>query len=198
MVVAVLEATLYSLKRDRIERLGGLKHITLYDLSREFLSGDGDAGICFEHAVHQAIERHDALIEPRTQEVLHEFCSIKGGVSSILFGPEKDGLIPLLETTQNSLTDNSILHLGQPGRPPKLKAHVPQLIAAFRRPEERDRLPQSIKGLWKADLFVGSADEDIWVGTTVKIKSSHLEAAQGLRIGIYPEENKRDTPRFDD
>ena len=48
MVVPILKATLHSLARDRIERLGGLARVTLHDLAREFREGHGDAGICFE------------------------------------------------------------------------------------------------------------------------------------------------------
>lgn len=33
----------------------------------------------------------------------------------------------------------------------------------------REKLPNSINGLWKADLFVGKSEPDKWVGTTVKL-----------------------------
>ena len=46
MVIPVLEATLYSLNRSPIDRLGGLQNVTLHDLAREFRQGNGDAGIC--------------------------------------------------------------------------------------------------------------------------------------------------------
>lgn len=58
------------------------------------------------------------------------------------------------------------------------------LAAAFRRESTRLSLPTSINGLWKADLFIGCTDSDRWVGTTVKINSRQLEAANGLRVGI--------------
>jgi hypothetical protein len=60
------------------------------------------------------------------------------------------------------------------------------LAAAFRRAKVRDDLPSSIRGLWKADLFLGSPERDHWVGTSVKIVPGHLEGAPGLRIGIVP------------
>ena len=57
---------------------------------------------------------------------------------------------------------------------------------AFRKKSEREKLPNSINGLWKADLFVGKSELDQWVGTTVKINPAQLEGAKGLRLAIIP------------
>src|SRR4051812_1244542 len=95
MVVPVLEATLRSLNLERIERFMGVHTITLADLAREYREGDGDAGICYEYAVHHSIATENPLIYPLASEVLEEFCHIAGGSNSILFGPEKDGTIPI-------------------------------------------------------------------------------------------------------
>lgn len=198
MVVPVLEATLYSLSRERIERLGGITAITLHDLAREFRAGTGDAGICFEYAVHEAIASRNPLIHTLASEVLERFCTIREGAHSILFGPEKDGVIPVVESVTNALTDESVVYVGNRGRPPKLRRYIPQIVRAFRRNEDRNKLPRSISGLWKADLFVGNPSSEQWVGTTVKINPSHLQGAQGLRIGVYPKQTPRDVPRRDD
>ena len=96
LTIPVLRATLYSLKRERIERLGGLGAITLADLAREVRPGSGDTGICFEYAVHDAIVAQNPLISSFASEALDSFCKIRGGASSILFGPEKSGVIPIL------------------------------------------------------------------------------------------------------
>ncbi|MDX2620153.1 hypothetical protein ABZ501_27135 [Streptomyces sp. NPDC019922] len=198
MVAPVFEAILYSVAMDRVARLGGYENWTLHDLAREFREGDGDAGICFELAVHEAIGNRNNLIWQLASEVLHGFCGIPGGASSILFGPEKEGRIPVLETVQNSLTDESLIYVGSRGRPPKLKRHIPEIFRAFHRADARESLPRSINGLWKADLFVGNPQVDKWVGTTVKVKPAALEGAEGLRIGIYPKSNNRDVPRKDE
>ena len=198
MMIPIFRATLYSLARDRIQRLGGLDVISLHDLSREFREGSGDVGICFEHAVHNAIERQDILITSLASELLESHCGIQGGVQSLLFGPEKDGVIPIAQSVHDSLTDEATVYLGQPGRPPLLKRHIPQLIQAFRSARYREQLPRSIKGLWKADLFLGNGAAGVWVGTTVKINEAHLEGAEGLRFAIYPQLNIRDTPRLDE
>ncbi len=198
MVAPILEATLLSLAVDRVERLGGQELVTLQDLAREFRQGSGDAGICFEYAVHEAIATHNSLIEPLASEVLADLCSIDGGAASILFGPEKDGRIPIVESVQNALTDDSRLYVGNAGHPPKLKRYIPKIVRAFYRHEERNKLPRSINGLWKADLFLGNTNSDRWVGTTVKINPNALVGARGLRIGIYPKANAKDTPRKDE
>lgn len=198
MTVPVLEATLHSLKKERIERLGGIEAIILADLSREFREGSGDAGICFEYAIHDAIAHESPLIEPLASGVLEDFCNITGGAWSILFGPEKDGVIPILESAQDALTEDARVYVGNRGQPPKLRQYIPQIINAFRRHEARNKLPRSINGLWKADLFLGNGDAERWVGTTVKINPSNLEGAQGLRIGIYPQVDAKDGPRKDE
>ena len=198
MAVPVIEATLYSLSKDRALRFGGYNKVTLTDLSREFREGNGDAGICFELAVHKAIERRDSILHPLISEVLEELCGIPEGADSILFGPEKNSVIPILESVKDALTDESRVWVGNRGQPPKLKRYIPQIINAFRRSEIRNQLPRTISGLWKADLFLGGKGPDRWLGTTVKINPEHLVGAQGLRLGIYPKKNDKDEPRKDD
>jgi hypothetical protein len=198
MATPVLEAMLNSLPRKRMGRLGGLDKITLHDLAREFREGSGDTGICFELAVHEAIAAKHSLIHPLVSEVLEKFCAVKDGADSILFGPEKNGVIPILETVDNALTDDSRVYVGGRGQPPKLKRHIPAIIRAFFRNQQDQTLPRSISGLWKADLFIGGKDSDKWMGTTVKINADTLQGAKGLRIGLYPEVNKKDVPRLDE
>lgn len=198
MAVPVIEATLFALNTERISRLGGLTRWTLADLAREYREGSGDAGICFEYAVHAAIARKDPLIWPLASEVLERFCGIGHGGESLLFGPEKNGRIPVLESVEKALTDDSQLYVGYRGRPPKLKRHLKTIVRAFRRPDDRTGLPRSMRGVWKADLFLGNHEVDNWVGTTVKINRGMLEGAPGLRIGVYPKAHARDDPRKDE
>ena len=114
------------------------------------------------------------------------------------FAIEKQGSQQLIDTDFSLVTDESRWLSGKQGQPPKLKNYMNQLAAAFRRPTTRPNLPQSIRGLWKADLFLGSSVPDHWVGTTVKYNASHLEAAPGLRIAIVPTQSGRgDAIRFD-
>lgn len=198
MSIPVLDATLGSLAKDRAGRFGGYGKVTLADLAREARDGTGDAGICFELAVHQAIESRNPLIHPLISEVLDQHMGIKDNADSILFGPEKNHVIPILESTQDALTEDSRVWVGNRGQPPKLKRYIPQIINAFRRNEARNKLPRSISGIWKADLFLGGKNIDRWLGTTVKINPDQLVGAQGLRIGIYPKRTSNDTPRLDD
>src|ERR1700691_133829 len=105
-------------------------------------------------------------------------------MKSILFGMEKTGAIQLIDTAHNILTDKSRVLAGIQGQPAKLRHRLNLLASAFRRPTTRLALPWSIRGLWKADLFVGSTNTQQWVGTSVKINPAQLEGAAGLRIGI--------------
>lgn len=198
MVRPILRATLFSLKRDRIERLGGYEKITLADLAREYREGPGDCGICFEYAVHNAIRSQDPQIHPLVSEVLEQFCGIGQGAQSILFGAEKAGAYTLIETASDLLTDDSRVLVGKTGQPPKLKRHLDKLVKAFRNAVHREALPPSIRGLWRADLFVGSPQEDRWVATTLKINPVDLTGDAGIRVGIYPERKKGERPSFDE
>jgi hypothetical protein len=178
----------------------------LYSIGAEYLSGydgdhgrvplkmlgrlrkesDGDTGIAFEYAIHDAVLTSDPVVTERVAEALKQ-CRIKGGdPASILFAIEKQGSKQLISTELDLVTDDSRVLSGRVGQPVKLKKHLNQLAAAFYKPTTRLNLPQSIRGLWKADLFLGSPEPDRWVGTSVKINPAALESARGLRIAIVP------------
>jgi hypothetical protein len=104
----------------------------------------------------------------------------------------------IIETAKNLLTEDSRILVGKKGQPPKLRRYLDDLVRAFKNVKHRERLPQSIRGLWKADLFLGSPSPDQWVATTLKIRRLDLEAAPGLRIGLFPEERPGQGPERDE
>lgn len=186
IVRPILRGILNSLKAEVVAEGGGPNALKLFMLARLRRSGDGDIGICFEYAVHDALLSEHAIVTERVYDALR-MCKVPGNkVASILFGAEKSGTKTLIETAKELLTDGSILLYGKQGRPAKLKNYIDSFAAAFRRPDARLALPLSISGLWKADLFAGCRDSDKWVGTTLKIKEADLEGAKGLRVGIVP------------
>lgn len=188
VIPPILQGILYSLKRDMLEDFSlTYDTITLAQLARVYREGSGDYGICFEYAVHNAILNHQFSVLDRIDTALTKFCKIKDGdPTSILFGAEKNGAIQLIDSVNEHLTDDSALLTGDRGRAVKLKKHIQGVVNAFQKPTEREKLPSSINGLWKADLFVGKTEPDKWVGTTVKVNPSQLEAAKGLRLAIVP------------
>ena len=185
----ILRGTLYALKGEAVEDAGGHEAIKLRTLSRLYRQGDGDCGICFEYAVHDAVMRGDEKVVERIEDAMTRLCKVPGGEpASILFGAEKTGSQQLIETAAETLTDDSLLMYGTRGRPVKLKRHLDSIATAFRKPAAADLLlPYSIRGIWKADLFLGHSDTDKWVGTSVKINPTQLQPARGLRIGIVPQ-----------
>jgi hypothetical protein len=199
VVRPILEGTLYALKKDVVQEVGGYDHVKLKLLPRFYRPGDGDCGLCFEYAVHDAMNRQDGIVLDRVGSAL-EKCRLNGqDAASILFGAEKTGALQLIDTVRDRLTDDSALLVGSRGRPVKLKRHIDAVAAAFRKPSARRALPQSISGLWKADLFLGYTDSDRWIGTTVKINPKQLEPANGLRVGIVPSrEGQTDRIRKDE
>lgn len=187
VVRPILQGVLFALKKDIVREVGGYQKVKLKMLPRLYRPKDGDCGICFEYAVHDAIRRQNPLVLNRLVDAMHVYCRLSGTIpQSILFGAEKTGAIQLIDTAKELLTDDSALLYGSKGRPVKLKRHIDSIAAAFRKAPARLALPYSISGLWKADLFLGFSDTDYWVGTTVKINADHLEPARGLRIGIVP------------
>jgi hypothetical protein len=195
----ILQGLLYSLKREVVEDAGGYERVLLRTLSRLYRPGDGDCGLCFEYAVHDAMNRGEPTVQERLVDAMAQ-CRVDGRTSpSILFGAEKSGGLRLIDTAVNRLTDDSTIMVGLRGRPPKLKPYLTTAMIAMRHQEIRDLLPWSIRGIWKADLFVGFTDTDRWIATTVKINPQALEAAPGLRVGIVPNrEGAADTIRRDE
>lgn len=199
VVPPILEGVLYALKGDVVEQLGGHANIPLFMLARAYRAADRDCGICFEYAVHDALNRQVPEVTERVHDALANHCHVPGAnISSILLGLEKAGALNLIDTAKERLTDDSRLMHGSRGQPARLKRHIDSIAAAFRKKGLETALPSSIQGLWKADLFVGSTDRDRWVGTTIKINPAHLEGAAGLRIGIVPAgDGQQDAIRHD-
>jgi hypothetical protein len=195
----ILQGLLYGLKADVVAEVGGYEAVKLKMLSRLYRQGDGDIGLCFEYAVHSAIRNRDPLIAERIETALR-LCNVRGqDMNSLLFAVEKTGKLNLVESVTQALTDESQLLYGTRGRPVKLKRHIEQVASAFRRPAARLALPQSISGLWKADLFVGDSGQDNWLGTSVKVNANDLRAEPGLRVGIVPtRQGRNDRVRKDD
>jgi hypothetical protein len=185
----IINGVVHSIGGEYLDAYEGDRSVVpLKMLGRLRKEGDGDIGIAFEYAIHEAVQSGNAIVVERVTEALKS-CNIRrGDPASILFAIEKQGSKQLISTDLGLITDNSRALSGRQGQPVKLKKHLNQLSAAFRRPTTRPNLPQSINGLWKADLFLGSPEPDHWVGTSVKIKRSRLEAAAGLRIAIVPSE----------
>ena len=182
----VIVGVLQSISEEVVNTFGERERLPLRMLGRLRKRGDGDCGIAFEYAVHDAVISAEPVVTERVADALNMCRIVRGDPASILFAIEKTGAQQLISTEVSLITENSRVLSGQRGQPVKLKKHLRTLAAAFRRPGSRLNLPQSIRGLWKADLFLGSTEPDHWVGTTVKINPSVLEAASGLRIAIVP------------
>ena len=200
VVRPVINGVLHSIGKEYLDPWDGdYTRVPLKLLGRLRKEGDGDCGIAFEYAIHDAVQGRNAVVLERVADAL-KLCRIeRGDPASILFAIEKQGAKQLIDTELGLITDNSRVLSGKQGQPAKLKKHLNQLAAAFRRPNTRPNLPQSIRGLWKADLFLGSSEPDHWVGTTVRINPNHLEAAPGLRVAIVPSlSGRRDAIRRDD
>ncbi|MDL4817746.1 hypothetical protein [Actinomadura opuntiae] len=182
----IIAGIYHSIGRDVLSAIGPREQIQLKLLGKIRSQGDGDTGIAFEYAVHDAVMNGIPIVVEKVASALAQCKIRRGDPSSILFAIEKSGSQQLISTEIDLITAGSRVLSGQRGQPVKLKGYLNNLAAAFRRPSTRGQLPQSIRGLWKADLFLGSTEPDHWVGTTVKINRSHLEAARGLRIALVP------------
>ncbi len=153
-VSPILRGILNAIADHVVNQAGGRNKITLEVFARLYIEKPGDYGICFEYAVHQAIREREQSIHPLISEVLESFCNIKGNAESILFGIEKNGAAKIIETARDSLTDESRVLVGKVGKPPFLRKRLDQIVRAFHTKGAVSQLPQSIRGLWKTDLFV--------------------------------------------
>ena len=137
VVRPILVGLLYALKNDIVAEVGGRESLKLKMLPRLRRPGDGDCGICFEYAVHDALNRQDAPVVERVHDALIACNLPNAEVASILFGAEKTGSQQLIDTAKDILTSSSSLMSGSRGRPVKLKRHIDAAAAAFRRPHAR-------------------------------------------------------------
>src|SRR4029077_6713528 len=97
----ILSGVLYGLKADVAAETGGYENIKLKMLPRLRREGDGDIGICFEYAVHDAMNKNDARVVERINDAI-KICKIRTKEpKSILFGMEKTGSIQLIDTANN-------------------------------------------------------------------------------------------------
>lgn len=195
----IVNGVLQSIRKEMIDAVDLKREdLPLKTLGRLRKQGDGDTGVAFEYAVHDAVARGEPVVTERIVDALKQ-CRIYGDPASILFAVEKAGAKQLISTELDLITDQSRVLSGNVGQPAKLKRHLNTLAAAFRRANVRRNLPSSIRGLWKADLFLGSPKRDHWVGTSVKVNPNHLEGAAGLRVGIVPTQSgKADRIRKDE
>ena len=194
MVAPILFGLLIGLKREVVESCGGIDRIRLRELARNYREGDGDCGICFEYAVHSAIRNKNPLVIERIQSAL-SMCGIEGkNTTSILLGFEKSNVLQINNELLNVLTENSILLSSPYGEKIKIKKHLEEMQKSFRFHNVRKNLPVSITGIWKADLFIGNTDTDMWVAASVKINHLALRYARGLAIGIVPSRWEQERP----
>ena len=100
----ILTGTLYALKQDVVAEVGGYETVKLKMLPRLYKAGDGDCGICFEYAVHEAISRGDGRVLERIADAAR-ICKLYGQdpAKSILFGLEKTGTQQLIDTAEEVL-----------------------------------------------------------------------------------------------
>ena len=97
LVRPILQGLLYSLKQDVVSESGGYQNLKLKMLPRLRRASDGDVGICFEYAVHEAIREKNPMILERVNDALRNHCNVPGSnVESILFGAEKTGALQLI------------------------------------------------------------------------------------------------------
>ena len=84
----ILKGTLYAVKQEMVEEAGGYEGLKLKMLPRLYRAGDGDCGICFEYAVHDAITREDGRVVDKIAAATKLCNRLTGQTSpkSILFG----------------------------------------------------------------------------------------------------------------
>jgi len=186
MVRPILFGMLVGLKHEVVKDYGTINDILLRQLARIYKDDFGACGVCFEYAVHSAIRNNNPLVMERIQYAL-SLCGVTGNkTTSILLGFEKAGVLQISNELMNILTPDSRLITGQYGESIKIKEYINVMADAFRNKSLRSALPPSITGIWKADLFVGNTDSDMWVVASVKINPSQLQYFEELRIGIVP------------
>src|SRR5215471_9055066 len=195
----IITGVLRSISAEVTSTFGERDKLPLKMLGRLRKEGDGDCGIAFDYAVHDAVKSREPVVAERVADALGK-CGVSGGdPSSILFAIEKSGAQELISTEPSLVMDNSPVLLSEGGRPVSLREHLAAIGAAFRLPDALLNLAQSIRGLWKTELFLGSADRDQWVSAGIHMSPPPLRAVEAPRIAIVPSMTGRsDAIRLDE
>ena len=80
VVRPILKGVLYALKEDIVVQASGRENLSLALLTRLYRAGDRDCGICFEYAVHEAMNRGDPQVLNRVNDAIR-LCRIQGTIS---------------------------------------------------------------------------------------------------------------------
>lgn len=179
----IIAGVYHLIGQDVLSAIGPRGEIRLKLLGKIRSKGDGDTGIAFEYAVHDAVANGVPVVVQRVADALSRCRIYRGDPSSILFAIEKSGSPQLISTEIELITSESRVLSGERGQPVKLKGYLNQLAAAFRRLSTRRQLRQSIRGLWKADLFLGSTEPDHGGFLSEMIFADHREPRGRGRIG---------------
>ena len=199
MVAPVIEATLYSLRRDRVERLGGYDHVDLEDLQpsrwRRATAMPESASSTPSTRRSRTRTRSSTRLQRSPGGVLRYRRRIRRRSCS---GRRRTARSRSSSRFRSALTEDSRVLCRQPWTTGEAQRVYPADRSGVPAERGAKQAARSISGLWKADLFLGNPDSEKWVGTTVKSNANGLVGAQGLRIGIYPKVNAKDAPRKDD
>jgi hypothetical protein len=121
LTLSCLEAVLYSTSAELLGRIGGTKAAKLLDLCIWYNpADDGFDGKCFENVVHVALRDGDGVISPFIRSVVEHFCGIKGEVTSIQFGPEREGTRPTVEPARRAISDEARVYFANGAIGPRL------------------------------------------------------------------------------
>lgn len=97
---------------------GDRSRVPLKMLGRLRKQGDGDCGIAFEYAIHDAVMNGNPVVTERVADALRECRITRGDPASILFAIEKQGSKQLISTELEVITEESRILSGQRGQPP--------------------------------------------------------------------------------
>jgi hypothetical protein len=128
----VIAGVLQSISEEVVNTVAERGRLPLRMLGRLRKLGDGDCGIAFEYAVHDAVISAEPVVVERVADALNKCRIVRGNPASILFAIDKTGAQQLISTEVGLITENSRVLSGQPGQPVKLKKHLNALAAAFR------------------------------------------------------------------
>jgi hypothetical protein len=98
---------LQSIPEEVVNTVGERGRLPLRMLGRLRKRGDGDCGIAFEYAVHDAVIAAEPVVVERVADALNKCRIVRGDPASILFAIEKTGAQQLISTEVSLITENS-------------------------------------------------------------------------------------------
>lgn len=189
-LVGVLEGLLDKISKNHLDIVGKnyIYEITLRDLGTIYKvllnQNTGIHGVCWEHAIYNAIYFEDEYIMHLFNEAINMLTNHDNEklIEAIIWGEDKN--INVQKKAKKIFDDGD--EIWTPIKNFSINKYIDIAYKAMNNSKLIDNLPNAISGIWKTDIFIKKSGEKEWFSVTVKWNKNKIESSSsGIFIGAY-------------